>query len=47
VEYVRVGVQLVHDELVPAQAHRTDTGEAGDVPLDTDDSQDTDPSTFH
>ncbi len=46
VEYVRVGVQLIHDELVPAQAHRIGTGEAGDVPLDTDDSQD-DPSTLH
>jgi uncharacterized protein len=47
VEYVRVGVQLIHDELIPAQAHRIDLGEAGDVPLDTDDSQDTDPSTLH
>jgi uncharacterized protein YgfB (UPF0149 family) len=47
VEYVRVGVQLIHDELIPAQAHRIETGEAGDVPLDTDDSQDTDPSTLH
>jgi uncharacterized protein YgfB (UPF0149 family) len=46
VEYVRVGVQLIHDELVPAQAHRVGAGEAGDVPLDTDDSQD-DPSTLH
>jgi uncharacterized protein YgfB (UPF0149 family) len=47
VEYVRVGVQLIHDELIPAQAHRIDVGEAGEMPLDTDDSQDTDPSTFH
>jgi uncharacterized protein YgfB (UPF0149 family) len=47
VEYVRVGVQLIHDELIPAQAHRIDTGAAGDLPLDTDDSQDTDPSTLH
>lgn len=47
VEYVRVGVQLIHDELIPAQAHRIDVGEAGDPPLDTDDSQDTDPSTLH
>jgi hypothetical protein len=46
VEYVRVGVQLIHDELVPAQAHRIDAAEPGDVPLDTDDSQD-DPSTLH
>jgi uncharacterized protein len=44
VEYVRVGVQLIHDELIPAQANRV---EAGDIPLDTDDSQDADPSTLH
>jgi uncharacterized protein YgfB (UPF0149 family) len=47
VEYVRVGVQLIHDELSPAQGHRIEMGEAGEMPLDTDDSQDTDPSTFH
>ena len=47
VEYVRVGVQLIHDELIPTPAHRIDVGEAGDLPLDTDDSQDTDPSTLH
>jgi uncharacterized protein len=47
VEYVRVGVQLIHDELIPVQAHRIGTGDAGDLPLDTDDSQDTDPSTLH
>lgn len=48
VEYVRVGVQLIHDELIPAQTHRIGTGEeAGDIPLDTDDSQDADPSTLH
>lgn len=47
VEYVRVGVQLIHDELIPAQANRIDVGEAGEQPLDTDDSQDTDPSTLH
>ena len=46
VEYVRVGVQLIHDELIPAQAHRIEMGDSGDVPLDTDDSQD-DPSTLH
>jgi uncharacterized protein YgfB (UPF0149 family) len=45
VEYVRVGVQLIHDELIPAQAARS--GAADDIPLDTDDSQDTDPSTLH
>jgi hypothetical protein len=38
-------VQLIHDELVPAQAPRSDA--ADDIPLDTDDSQDTDPSTLH
>lgn len=47
VEYVRVGVQLIHDELVPAQAHRIQVDEAGEPPLDLDDSQDTDPSTLH
>jgi uncharacterized protein len=47
VEYVRVGVQLIHDELVPAQAHRIATAEADEPPLDTDDSQDADPSTLH
>jgi uncharacterized protein YgfB (UPF0149 family) len=48
VEYVRVGVQLIHDELIPAQANRIPSGdEAGDIPLDTDDSQDADPSTLH
>jgi uncharacterized protein YgfB (UPF0149 family) len=46
VEYVRVGVQLIHDELIPAQAHRIDMDAAGEQPLDTDDSQD-DPSTLH
>lgn len=46
VEYVRVGVQLIHDELIPAQARRIDTGDA-DGELDTDDSQDVDPSTLH
>jgi hypothetical protein len=47
VEYVRVGVQLIHDELVPAQAHRIPLDEAGEPPLDLDDSQDTDPSILH
>lgn len=47
VEYVRVGVQLIHDELIPAQAHRIDGGAADEPPLDTDDSQDSDPSTLH
>jgi hypothetical protein len=46
VEYVRVGVQLIHDELIPTPAHRIDV-DAGEPPLDTDDSQDTDPSTLH
>lgn len=45
VEYVRVGVQLIHDELIPAAAHRIDVGdEAGDF---ADPDEDTDPGTLH
>ena len=44
VEYVRVGVQLIHDELIPAQAHRVDIGDAGDTHIDADDAG---PSTLH
>lgn len=47
VEYVRVGVQLIHDELIPAQARRIDTDQADSADLDTGDSQDVDPSTLH
>ena len=45
VEYVRVGVQLIHDELIPAHPVR----EGEDVPEapDMDDSQDLDPSNLH
>ena len=46
VEYVRVGVQLIHDELIPAHAPGDAADDAPDVP-DMDDSQDLDPSTLH
>lgn len=50
VEYVRVGVQLIHDELIPAAAHRIDDA-GGDVPeegADLDDpADDHDPATLH
>ncbi len=48
VEYVRVGVQLSHDELIPAHAHGA--GAADDAALDVpdiDDSRDLDPSQLH
>ena len=38
VEYVRVGVQLIHDELIPAAALRSEPGEVGGIELDDDDS---------
>jgi len=45
VEYVRVGVQLIHDELIPVAAQRIDVGdEAGELGDLEDDS---DPSTLH
>jgi len=45
VEYVRVGVQLIHDELIPVAAPRMDAGdEAGEIG-DLDD--DSDPSSLH
>lgn len=47
VEYVRVGVQLIHDELLPAQAQRSAADDATLAPPDMDDSQDLDPSTLH
>jgi uncharacterized protein len=54
VEYVRVGVQLIHDELVPVQAHRDALDEGVDTldereqrGLDSDDNQDIDPSVLH
>lgn len=48
VEYVRVGVQLIHDELIPAAAHRIETSdeEGGGAALD-DDGDDSDHSTLH
>jgi uncharacterized protein len=47
VEYVRIGVQLIHDELIPEHAPRAEGGdELPDLP-GTDDSQDLDPSTLH
>ena len=47
VEYVRVGVQLIHDELIPVAAHRIDVGdEAGR--LNEDDPDDgSDPGALH
>ena len=47
VEYVRVGVQLIHDELIPAAAHRVETGEESSGATDLDDDQDLDPTTLH
>ncbi len=44
VEYVRVGVQLIHDELIPAAAHRIEMGEEGGA-LGDDDAPD--PGTLH
>ena len=51
VEYVRVGVQLIHDELIPAAAHRIEAGidiaDQGPGSADLDDDQDLDPTTLH
>jgi uncharacterized protein YgfB (UPF0149 family) len=47
VEYVRVGVQLIHDELIPTTAHRMPLDDAAPGPGDLDDSQDLDPTTLH
>lgn len=48
VEYVRVGVQLIHDELVPAAASRIDAGQDADDSVDDEDAdQDPDASTLH
>lgn len=49
VEYVRVGVQLIHDELIPAAAQRSEPDaemDAGAGGADLDD-QDHDPTTLH
>ena len=45
VEYVRVGVQLIHDELIPVAAQRIDVGDEAGESGDLDD--DSDPSTLH
>ncbi|WP_116812051.1 UPF0149 family protein [Steroidobacter cummioxidans] len=45
VEYVRVGVQLIHDELIPAAAHRIEVGDEDQDNADLDD--DGDPGTLH
>lgn len=50
VEYVRVGVQLIHDELIPTAASRIDADEdaPGDADLDDPDDLDPqDPNTLH
>jgi uncharacterized protein YgfB (UPF0149 family) len=47
VEYVRVGVQLIHDELIPAHAPRDQAVDELPDTSDLDDSQDLDPSTLH
>jgi len=45
VEYVRVGVQLIHDELIPAAAHRIEVGDEDQDSADLD--EDGDPGTLH
>jgi uncharacterized protein YgfB (UPF0149 family) len=51
VEYVRVGVQLIHDELIPGAAQRAEVGaDAADEAsgrTDLDDDQDLDPTHLH
>jgi uncharacterized protein YgfB (UPF0149 family) len=51
VEYVRVGVQLIHDELIPGAAQRAEAGadEADEASgrTDLDDDQDLDPTLLH
>jgi hypothetical protein len=48
VEYVRVGVQLIHDELIPAAADRLDeSDDASDEFSGADDLDDQDPNTLH
>lgn len=44
VEYVRVGVQLIHDELIPAAAHRIDVAEQSADDMEDDGA---DPGTLH
>lgn len=45
VEYVRVGVQLIHDELIPAAPHRIEMGDEDRSHADPDD--DGDPGILH
>jgi uncharacterized protein len=45
VEYVRVGVQLIHDELISAAAQRVGVADEDGDPADLDD--DSDPIAFH
>lgn len=47
VEYVRVGVQLIHDELIPAAADRIATADADSGASDLDDDPDSDSTTVH
>jgi uncharacterized protein YgfB (UPF0149 family) len=47
VEYVRVGVQLIHDELIPVAAHRIDIGDEAGGPSEHDLDDGSDPSTLH
>ena len=48
VEYVRVGVQLIHDELIPAAAQHAAAGaESDDDAGAVDDDQDLDSTTLH
>lgn len=44
-EYVRVGVQLIHDELIPAATQRIDAADEGPDAADLDDDQDS--TTLH
>jgi uncharacterized protein YgfB (UPF0149 family) len=49
VEYVRVGVQLIHDELIPSAAHGIEAGDEEEAGGRNDDNGDDefDPSTVH
>lgn len=51
VEYVRVGVQLIHDELIPAAADRIEAGgerrDESSAAAELDDDQDSDPNILH
>jgi uncharacterized protein YgfB (UPF0149 family) len=49
VEYVRVGVQLIHDELIPTAAHGIEAGDEEEEggPSAANDDDEFDPSTVH